>query len=161
VDESHLQNSNLQQLNALKATLESVVLLFPLGRAELEAGQETNLAQSEKNIRDILAQAAPLHQAVTIELVGHTDITGVEAANLPLSRQRAEQIRAALLRNGVPSASLLPRGVGTSQPLRDEATEDGRRLNRSVTFKITLTPVPAAGAIAGTPTGAFGAASVN
>jgi outer membrane protein OmpA-like peptidoglycan-associated protein len=148
VDESHLQNSNLQQLNALKNTLESAVLLFPLGRAELEAGQETNLAQAEKNIRELVAQAAPLHQAVTIELVGHTDITGVEAANLPLSRQRADQIRAALLRNGVQSASLLPRGVGTSQPLRDEATEDGRRLNRSVTFKLTLTPLPAAGAVA-------------
>src|ERR1700723_356569 len=148
VDESQLQNSNLQQLNALKNTLESAVLLFPLGRAELEAGQETNLAQAEKNIRELVAQAAPLHQAVTIELVGHTDITGVEAANLPLSRQRADQIRAALLRNGVQSASLLPRGVGTSQPLRDEATEDGRRLNRSVTFKLTLTPLPAAAAVA-------------
>jgi outer membrane protein OmpA-like peptidoglycan-associated protein len=157
VDESLLRNSNLQQLNVLKNTLESVVLLFPLGRAELEAGEETNLAQSEKNIRELIAQATPLHQAVTIELVGHTDITGVEAANLPLSRQRADQIRAALLRSGVQSASLLPRGVGTSQPLRDEATEDGRRLNRSVTFKITLTPLPAAGAVAANS----GAAPVN
>jgi outer membrane protein OmpA-like peptidoglycan-associated protein len=157
VDESHLQNSNLQQLNMLKKSLESVVLLFPLGRAELEAGQETNLAQAEKNIRELVVQAAPLHQAVTIDLVGHTDITGVEAANLPLSRQRADQIRAALLRNGVQSASLLPRGVGTSQPLHDEATEDGRRLNRSVTFKITLTPMPSAGAFAANS----GAASIN
>ena len=146
LDESHLQNSNLQELNALKGALESITLLFPLGRAELEAGQETNLTQAEKNIRDLIAQAAPLRQAVTVELVGHTDITGVEAANLPLSRQRADQIRAALLRNGVKSASLLPRGVGTSQPLRDEGTEEGRRLNRSVTFQITLSPLPAAGA---------------
>jgi outer membrane protein OmpA-like peptidoglycan-associated protein len=155
VDESHLQNSNLQQLNALKSSLESVVLLFPLGRAELDAGQEGNLTQAERNIRDLVAQAAPLHQSVTVDLVGHTDITGVEAANLPLSRERADQIRAALLRNGVKSASVLPRGVGTSQPLRDESTEEGRRLNRSVTFKITLSPVPAADA------DAAGAASVN
>jgi outer membrane protein OmpA-like peptidoglycan-associated protein len=146
VDESHLQNTNLQELKSLKGTLESVVLLFPLGRAELETDQESNLAQAEKNIRDLVAQAAPLHQAVIVELVGHTDITGVEAANLPLSRERADQIRAALLRNGVKSASLLPRGVGTSQPLHDEDTEEGRRLNRSVTFKVTLSPLPAAGA---------------
>jgi outer membrane protein OmpA-like peptidoglycan-associated protein len=144
VDESHLQNSNLQALNSLKNSLESVVLLFPLGRAELDAGQENNLTQAEKNIRDLVAQAAPLHEIVTVELVGHTDITGVEAANLPLSRERADQIRAALLRNGVKSASVLPRGVGTSQPLRDESTEEGRRLNRSVTFKITLSPLTAA-----------------
>jgi outer membrane protein OmpA-like peptidoglycan-associated protein len=157
VDESHLQNSNLQELNALKNTLESTALLFPLGRAELEVGQEINLTQAEKNIRELVAQAGSLHQAVSIELVGHTDITGVEAANLPLSRQRADQIRAALLRNGVRSASLLPRGVGTSQPLRDEGTEEGRRLNRSVTFKITVSPLPAAGTV----TGASGAAPLN
>ena len=144
VDESRLQNSNLQALNSLKNSLESVVLLFPLGRAELDAGQETNLTQAAKNIRDLVAQAAPLHQSVTVDLVGHTDITGVEAANLPLSRERADQIRSALLRNGVKSASVLPRGVGTSQPLRDESTEEGRRLNRSVTFKISLSPPPAA-----------------
>jgi outer membrane protein OmpA-like peptidoglycan-associated protein len=144
LDESHLQNSNLQALNSLKNTLESVVLLFPLGRAELDAGQETDLTQAEKNIRDLVAQAAPVHQSVTVELVGHTDITGVEAANLPLSRARADQIRAALLSHGVKSATLLPRGVGTSQPLKDEDTEEGRRLNRSVTFKITLCPLPAA-----------------
>jgi outer membrane protein OmpA-like peptidoglycan-associated protein len=151
LDESHLQNSNLQALNALKGTLESVVLLFPLGRAELDAGQETNLTQAENNIRDLVAQAAPVHQSVTVELVGHTDITGVEAANLPLSRERADQIRAALLSHGVKSATLFPRGVGTSQPLHDESTEEGRRLNRSVTFKITVSPLPAAETTGATP----------
>jgi len=157
VDESHLQNSSLRQLNALRGTLESVVLLFPLGRAELDSGQETNLAQSEKNIRALIAQAVPLRQVVTVELVGHTDITGVEAANLTLSRERADQIRAALLHNGVNSAILLPRGVGTSQPLHDESSEEGRRLNRSVTFKVTLSPLPAAG----TASSASGAAPAN
>ena len=157
VDESHLQNSSLRQLNALRGTLESVVLLFPLGRAELDSGQETNLAQSEKNIRALIAQAVPLRQVVTVELIGHTDITGVEAANLTLSRERADQIRAALLHNGVNSAILLPRGVGTSQPLHDESSEEGRRLNRSVTFKVTLSPLPAAG----TASSASGAAPAN
>jgi outer membrane protein OmpA-like peptidoglycan-associated protein len=151
LDESHLQNSNLQELSALKNNLESTTLLFPLGRAELEAGQETNLAQAEHSIRDLVAQAAPLRQAVTVELVGHTDIAGVEASNLPLSRQRADQIRTALLRNGVKSATLLPRGVGTSQPLRDDGTEEGRRLNRSVTFKISLSPLLAAGTAGAAP----------
>jgi outer membrane protein OmpA-like peptidoglycan-associated protein len=151
LDESHLQNSNLQELNALKNTLESTTLLFPLGRAELEAGQETNLAQAEHSIRDLVAQAAPLRQSVTVELVGHTDITGVEASNLPLSHQRADQIRAALLRDGIKSATLLPRGVGTSQPVRDDGTEEGRRLNRSVTFKIKLSPLLAAGIAGAAP----------
>lgn len=161
LDESHLQNSNLQHLNTLKGALESIVLLFPLGRAELDAGQETNLTQAAKNIRELVAQASPLHQIVTVELVGHTDITGVEVANLPLSRERADRIRAALLSNGVKSANLLPRGVGTSQPLHDESTEEGRRLNRSVTFKITLSPLPVAAAVTSADAGSSGAAAAN
>jgi outer membrane protein OmpA-like peptidoglycan-associated protein len=136
LDESQLQNSTVQELNAQKNAIESTVLLFPLGRAELEPGQENNLAQVEKNIRELVAQATRLHEAVDVDLVGHTDTTGVEATNLPLSQQRADQIRGSLLRNGVKAVNLRPHGVGTTQPLRSEDTEDGRQLNRSVTFKV-------------------------
>jgi outer membrane protein OmpA-like peptidoglycan-associated protein len=136
LDESHLQNSTVQELNAQKSAIESIALLFPLGRAELEPGQEVALAQAEKEIRNLVTQAARLGEAVSVDLIGHTDTTGVEAANLPLSQQRADQIRGSLLRNGVQEVNLRPRGVGTMQPLRTEETEDGRRLNRSVTFKI-------------------------
>ncbi|MGA6959732.1 MAG: OmpA family protein, partial [Candidatus Acidiferrales bacterium] len=136
LDESHLQNSTVQELNSQKSAIESTALLFPLGSAELEAGQQAALAQAEREIRDLVAQAARLGEAVSVDLIGHTDTTGVEATNLPLSQQRADQIRSSLLRNGVKEVNLRPRGVGTTQPLRSEETEDGRRLNRSVTFKI-------------------------
>ena len=136
LDESQLQNSTVQELNAQKSAIESIALLFPLGRAELEPGQEATRAQAEKEIRTLVAQAARLGEAVSVDLIGHTDSTGVEAANLPLSQERADQIRGSLLRNGVKKVNLRPHGVGTTQPLRSEETEDGRRLNRSVTFKI-------------------------
>ncbi|MFZ0884505.1 MAG: OmpA family protein [Candidatus Acidiferrales bacterium] len=142
LDESHLQNSTVQELNAQKSAIESIALLFPLGRAELEPGQEASLAQAEKEIRNLVAQAARLGEAVSVDLIGHTDSTGVEAANLPLSQQRADQIRGSLLRNGVKEVNLRPHGVGTTQPLRSEETEDGRRLNRSVTFKIYFSAAP-------------------
>lgn len=142
LDESHLQNSTVQELNSQKSAIESIALLFPLGRAELEPGQETTLAQAEKEIRSLVTQAAHLGEAVTVDLIGHTDTTGVEATNLPLSQQRADQIRGSLLRNGVKEVNLRPRGVGTTQPLRSEETEDGRRLNRSVTFKIYFSAAP-------------------
>ncbi|MGA7222307.1 MAG: OmpA family protein [Candidatus Acidiferrales bacterium] len=142
LDESHLQNSTVQELNSQKSAIESIALLFPLGRAELEPGQEATLAQAEKEIRSLVTQAARLGEAVSVDLIGHTDSTGVEAANLPLSQQRADQIRSSLLRNGVKEVNLRPRGVGTTQPLRSEETEDGRRLNRSVTFKIYFSAAP-------------------
>jgi len=120
--------------------IESQVLLFPLGRAELEPGQEIKLAEAEKNIHGLLAQAGTLNEQVSLELIGHTDSTGIEASNLALSAERAARIRAALLRGGVSQATLRPRGVGASQPLRTEDSEEGRRLNRSVTLKVVFSP---------------------
>src|SRR6202046_1620930 len=80
-----------------------------------------------------LADRAPL-------LPGHTDSTGVDNTNLLLSQQRAERVREILLRGGIHPANLTSRGVGTTQPLRTEDTEEGRRENRSVNFRITFTP---------------------
>jgi OOP family OmpA-OmpF porin len=140
VDTSHLQNSHLLQLNAPKSAVESVILVFPIGRAELEAGQENTFAQIQKGIREIVDRASRLGEQTTVELTGHSDSTGIEGTNMLLSQERADNIRGALVRGGAPAANLHTRGVGATQPLRPEDTEESRRLNRSVTFRITFTP---------------------
>jgi OOP family OmpA-OmpF porin len=142
IDDSHLQNSDRIEFNRLKSALESAVLVFPLGRTELETGQQAALAQDEKDLRGLLLAAEHLGGTVTIEIVGHTDSTGVEAANLPLSRQRADRVFNMLRGAGVKAENLRPRGVATSEPLRTEDTEVGRRYNRSVTFKVAFSPAP-------------------
>jgi len=142
IDESHLQNSDLLELNRLKGALESAVLVFPLGRTELENGQQAALAQGKMDLQTLLLLAGRLGGTVTIDIVGHTDSTGIEATNLPLSKQRADQIFGTLRRAGVNPANLRPRGVATSEPLRAENTEEGRRYNRSVTFKVAFSPAP-------------------
>src|SRR6202162_795005 len=141
VDTSRLYNSHLLQLNAPKSAMESAILVFPVGRTELEPGQENAIAQTGKQIRDIVAQASRLGEQTTVELTGHSDSTGIEGTNMLLSQERADAIRAILIRGGVQAANLRTRGVGTRQPLRPEDTEGNRRLNRSVTFRITFTPV--------------------
>ncbi len=141
VDTSHLQNSHLLELNAPKAEIESVILVFPIGRAELDPGQEDTLAQTQERIRDIVAQASRLGEQTTIELTGHSDTIGIEGTNLLLSQERADNIRGVLLRSGVPATALRTRGAGSTQPLRPEDTEENRRLNRSVTFRITFLSV--------------------
>jgi len=146
LDESHLVNSNLQQLFNLKSSLESVVLLFPLGRAELEPDQDKKIAEIETRLRELQSQADTFHQSVNVALVGHSDSTGIEGTNLVLSQQRAEQIRRLLLRNGIRRETLRPTGVGTTQPLRSEDSEEGRQLNRSVTFKVSFAPTGSAAA---------------
>lgn len=141
VDVSRLENSELLAVNRNKKALEGLTLLFPLGRAELEAGQESNLVKAKDAIAGLLAHAARADEQVQVEVVGHTDATGVEASNLPLSRQRAEQVLRILERGGVKSSAFTPIGVGTTQPLDTEDTEEGRRLNRRVTFRVSTSPL--------------------
>jgi outer membrane protein OmpA-like peptidoglycan-associated protein len=140
VDASHLQNADLVEFNRLKGAMETTMLLFPFGRAELEAGQEKNLAQVTQTGRDLVAQATKLNGKIVVEIVGHTDITGVEGTNLSLSKQRADRIQIVLMQSGIKPANLRVRGVGTSEPLANENTEEGRQRNRSVTFKVAFSP---------------------
>lgn len=142
IDGSRLQNTEQIEFNRTKSELESAVLVFPLGRAELQSGQEAALAQAVKDAQGLLLRANVLGGTVSIEVNGHTDTTGIEAANGPLSRQRADQIIGMFRRAGVKPASLRPRGVATSEPVRNEDTEEGRRYNRSVTFKVAFSPAP-------------------
>jgi OOP family OmpA-OmpF porin len=140
VHTSHLENSEVLEINRLQKDLEAVVLTSPLGRPELESGQGSALTRAEEDVRGILLHAQQVPGTLTIDLVGHTDSTGVETANLPLSRQRAENILVILRRSGVKSPSLRAQGVATSEPVRTEDTEEGRRYNRSVTFKVAFSP---------------------
>jgi OOP family OmpA-OmpF porin len=142
IDDSRLDNSDLAVLKPLKTTIESVVVLFPVGSAQIETGQDDKLAQIGKDFQDLLTQAARLHESVTVEVTGHTDSTGIEGTNLPLSQDRADAVRSHFLRHGIKPANMRTVGVGTSQPLHSEDTEEGRQYNRSVTFRIAFTPLP-------------------
>jgi OOP family OmpA-OmpF porin len=142
LDLSHLQNEEVLELNRRKVAVESVILLFPLGRAELETGQEDKISQEQKSILELLAQAEHLQQKATVEIVGHTDTSGLEGTNVLLSKQRADRVYSDLRRAGAKAAEFRPRGAATSEPLSKEDTEEGRRLNRSVTFKVAFSPAP-------------------
>jgi len=69
---------------------------------------------------------------VDIEVAGHTDSMGSDAYNMRLSRQRAEAVRNFLISRGVAADRLTAKGYGESQPVADNATEEGRFKNRRV-----------------------------
>jgi outer membrane protein OmpA-like peptidoglycan-associated protein len=68
----------------------------------------------------------------TLLVAGHTDNTGSDAVNVPLSRQRAESVIAWLAAKGIDKSRLVPSGFGASKPIADNATEDGKAKNRRV-----------------------------
>ncbi len=89
-----------------------------------------------------------------IEVDGHTDDTGNDAINEPLSRRRAEAVEAALgdlvTRTGV---AFRARGHGSGDPVASNETEGGRSKNRrvTVTFARPAPPAPAPSARASAP----------
>ena len=69
-------------------------------------------------------------------VTGHTDNKGNASANKKLSLDRASKVRRFLRNNGVASKQVVAEGKGDTQPLEDNSTEDGRRLNRRVEITI-------------------------
>ncbi len=74
-----------------------------------------------------------------VQIAGHTDNVGSDAANLQLSQQRANSVRSYMASNGVNPQRMQAVGYGESRPIADNSTDYGRAQNRRV--EITLIPV--------------------
>lgn len=112
---------------ARSLVLEAVT--FTAGRAELTPGARAALER--------VAGSLIGNPSVTVEVAGHTDNTGRRATNLRLSQERANAVRAYLLQLGVPAEQVRARGYGPDRPVADNATAEGRALNRRVELKRT------------------------
>lgn len=85
-----------------------------------------------------IADTIQRHPELTsVEIQGHTDNQGAPAHNLQLSQSRAESVRDALVRLGVPGTRLSARGFGQTRPVAPNFTAAGRARNRRVVFAIT------------------------
>jgi|SRR5579859_3849401 len=90
-------------------------------------------------ILDEIAQVLkkPEHATMDVRIEGHTDSTGTPTFNLTLSKNRADAVRAYLMRAGVEGTRLRAVGLGQTTPIASNQTPDGRALNRRVEFHIT------------------------
>jgi outer membrane protein OmpA-like peptidoglycan-associated protein len=73
-----------------------------------------------------------------IQVRGHTDSTGSASANQSLSQRRAETVRAYLTGNGVNASGVTGVGFGSTRPLVEEDTAEGRAFNRRVELALRL-----------------------
>lgn len=87
------------------------------------------LPASELEI-DKLAALLKANATLRIELGGHTDNVGQDAANQKLSEQRAIAVRDRLVAKGIEATRLTAKGHGRMKPIATNDTEEGRALNR-------------------------------
>lgn len=71
-----------------------------------------------------------------LEIASHTDAEGDAAINLKLSQRRADAVRRYLVQSGVAADQLEANGYGETQPIADNDTDEGRRANRRVEFRV-------------------------
>ena len=87
-----------------------------------------------------LADTLKKYPTYSILLKGHTDATGTAAENQSLSEKRALIVRTELAKNGVPESFMALKAMGTSEPLSNNTTLEGKKRNRRVEIAITFSP---------------------
>ena len=96
---------------------------------------DTGRAAIKPNFGPVLNQfASSLNQnaVTTVTIIGHTDSTGSDSINNPLSVDRAESARDYLVSRGVARNRIATDGRGAREPIADNNTQQGRDKNRRV-----------------------------
>ncbi|MFT7721793.1 MAG: OmpA family protein [Roseateles sp.] len=107
--------------NRLKLNVPSDVS-FDTGRADIKPQMRPVLDEIGRN----------LDPKVHVTIVGHTDSTGSDAINDPLSRERAAAVRDYLGARGLAASRMSTAGRGSREPVAGNDTEAGRAANRRV-----------------------------
>jgi outer membrane protein OmpA-like peptidoglycan-associated protein len=90
--------------------------------------------------RERLAKISGIVEAypgLKLQVEGHTDSIGTDEYNLQLSEKRADSVRAYLVSNGVRPDSVSAQGFGKADPVADNSTASGRKLNRRVDMVVS------------------------
>lgn len=130
-------------LAALRPGFSASDLVSALNLSIINFGSSS--ADIPENDRALLSKAATLFKQLapgaSIEIAGYTDKTGGEDQNVPLSRRRAEAVRAALVKDGVSAATLFASGHGGADPIASNKTVEGRFRNRRIEYRLATAKV--------------------
>lgn len=126
--------------NQLKLNIPNDIS-FAVGRADIQPAL--------RPILDQFAQGLGSQPNTEVVIVGHTDSTGTDAINNPLSVQRANSVRDYLAARGVDSRRVRTEGHGSREPISSNSTDAGRAQNRRVEIflaerAVAAAPAPAA-----------------
>lgn len=104
---------------------------YALNGVNFEQSQTTMLKGSETKLQEVLKFMTE-NPKISIEVIGHTDKTGDERQNQRLSEFRARAVANWLFNNGINPDRIQTSGKGSSEPVSDNQTEEGKAQNRRI-----------------------------
>ncbi len=108
---------------------------FVLDNCTFETGK-AELKPEAYAVLDELVEYLKRKDDERVEIGGHTDNVGKPEANMTLSQNRANTVRAYLLMKGIAPERVTAQGYGLTQPIADNDDAEGRALNRRTEVKI-------------------------
>ncbi len=115
---------------ASELVLLTNTIRFIVGSAELDVRARKLVNELSSIASECLTAESPL----ALDIGGHTDSTGGSSYNMGLSEKRAQSVRDALIARGVSGDAMKATGYGETQPIGDNETEEGRTVNRRISF---------------------------
>jgi outer membrane protein OmpA-like peptidoglycan-associated protein len=97
---------------------------------------EAVIPEVNKALLDRAAEIINNVPDMKLMIVGHTDSQASDTYNMELSQERAESVKAYLVSKGVDASKLATKGMGESEPIADNSTEQGRFRNRRIEFMV-------------------------
>ncbi|MFL9482336.1 OmpA family protein [Chitinophagaceae bacterium LWZ2-11] len=98
---------------------------------EFETGSAIIKSSSYKILNEIF-ESSVVAEGLKLGIYGHTDNSGSEEVNKPLSEKRANAVRDYLINKGLTSNRIESKGYGSDKPIADNSTAEGKAKNRRV-----------------------------
>jgi outer membrane protein OmpA-like peptidoglycan-associated protein len=122
--------ASLHEIAKVKEEARGVVITLS-GSVLFATGQSALLPIARQKI-DEVGKAVKDQGFKSLLVEGHTDSQGSATKNDQLSQARAESVRQQLISNGIPADKIRAQGLGSSRPVADNNTAEGRANNRRV-----------------------------
>jgi len=133
---SENQDYNVLKMPSMEGTVsfEYKLIISPpktytLDNVFFDTGKSTLKPESSKELNE-LVEYMLMKKSLKIEIAGHTDNVGNKEANQKLSEDRANAVRAYLVKKGVDAARVIAKGYGDTQPVAENTTDAGKQKNR-------------------------------
>ncbi len=141
-DDSKLVDTDLDEIEKLRAQVESFSARFAFGSSDLAESQVAVVGDMAIAALRLAEAARRAEIDLQIQVVGHTDSSGQEERNVRLSRDRADRVIALLVARGVQARELAAIGIGPADPKVKETTDKDREMNRRVSLRVLLLDQP-------------------